>query len=152
MPDAHPSRRRSRTRPNLRRKADRARGGSWRDSLLRGCNPAGGVIAELGGYFDAGPIDAHIDLAVPAVDRGLVAGIDQGVLVARVLGDVGVAFLDAVEVALGVGLAAGGSDVLARMLSYMVKGRWRRLRSPRPSGEEPTSVRRRRYCWSEDTR
>ena len=70
--------------------------------------------------FQAGPVNAHLDLAELAVDEGLVAEVAERVLGARFLGDLGVALFDAVGAALGVQSAAGGVSVFDRTLSYMV--------------------------------
>ena len=122
-----------------RRPAQTGRGSREFTGLFE--HPGGGVVAGFGDDFEAGPVDAHVDLAELAVDEGLVAGVAQRVLVARFLGDLGVALLDAVQAAFGVERAASGCSVLARMLSYMVKGRWMRLTKPSPQrAESPTSV------------
>src|ERR1700691_346965 len=54
------------------------------------------VVSLLGGHVQAGAVAAHVDLAVLAVHHVLMAGIDKRVLVARLLGDVEIAFLDTV--------------------------------------------------------
>jgi hypothetical protein len=66
----------------------------------------GGVIAALGDDLDTGPVYAHINRAKLAVDDRLVAQVTEGVLGSRLLGDLGVALLNAIQ----------------------VKGRWMRLK------------------------
>ena len=71
----------------------------------------GRIVAALGDHIDVGPVDAHIDVAEFVVVDRLVAQVAKRVLVAGLFGDLGVAPLNAVHVALGVIIAASGDGV-----------------------------------------
>src|SRR5260370_4470459 len=65
------------------------------------------VVALLGNYIQSGPVDAYVDRSELAIKERLVGGIDQRVLIARLLGDGGVALFDAVQIAFGIRRSAG---------------------------------------------
>src|ERR1700733_6184149 len=76
----------------------------------------GGIVAKLGGNFDflGRAVYAHFDGAIFAVDKRLVAVINNRVLGAGFLGDFLIALLDAVGIALRVEAAAGGLRVFGQ--------------------------------------
>ena len=120
-----------------------------RQGLLRRANGgadvvlAAGPVAILGDDGEAGTQDADLELAVLAVDEGLVGVVADGVLGADLFGDAG---RSCARCPSGGTRDRSGRRWPARrrgrMLSRICSGRWMRSRKPRPGicGMSPTSV------------
>ena len=95
----------------------------------------------LGYHHHVGPVHMHVDAAELAVVDRLVAQVAQRVLVARLVGNLGVALLNAVHAAFRIQIAARSTRVLVQNVVVHREGQMEAAEQPSPQrAESPTSV------------